>query len=209
MFLHVVSQATIASGGDRSTRARTSSPWWLGRAGERCVERSDRAAPRHRRRAEPRSVRTCGRTRVTACRRVVVGASGWHWRCTASRGKFPRPSCPRRRTRAGPDHFPRTQSRSGWTRVSPRPAPIPARQCEVSQRATSRPAHPRHWSTRSSRDRGRLSPAGAGGSRALDDAIPDADLVVLQGVGHVSNLEEPDRFNAAVPSFVRAVEGVS
>jgi pimeloyl-ACP methyl ester carboxylesterase len=36
------------------------------------------------------------------------------------------------------------------------------------------------------------------------DAIPDATLVVIPGVGHVSNLEQPDEFNRAVREFCGA-----
>jgi pimeloyl-ACP methyl ester carboxylesterase len=42
--------------------------------------------------------------------------------------------------------------------------------------------------------------------RALQAAIPGAELVVLPGVGHVHNLEDPARFNDAVRAFVRRVE---
>jgi pimeloyl-ACP methyl ester carboxylesterase len=38
----------------------------------------------------------------------------------------------------------------------------------------------------------------------LDQAIPDTELVVLPGCGHVSNLEQPERFNATVRAFCRA-----
>jgi len=36
------------------------------------------------------------------------------------------------------------------------------------------------------------------------DAIPDATLVVLPGAGHMSNLEQPERFNDSVREFCRA-----
>jgi pimeloyl-ACP methyl ester carboxylesterase len=39
----------------------------------------------------------------------------------------------------------------------------------------------------------------------LRDAIPDARLVVIPGAGHVSNLEAPDRFDAAVRGFCSSV----
>ena len=39
----------------------------------------------------------------------------------------------------------------------------------------------------------------------MRDAIPGAELVVIPGCGHVSNLEQPDRFNAAVREFCRRV----
>jgi pimeloyl-ACP methyl ester carboxylesterase len=41
-------------------------------------------------------------------------------------------------------------------------------------------------------------------ARQFDDAIPHAQLVVLPGAGHVSNLEQPERFNEAVRAFCRA-----
>ena len=39
--------------------------------------------------------------------------------------------------------------------------------------------------------------------RALHDAIPRSELVVLPGVGHVSNLEAPQAFNDALLRFLR------
>jgi 3-oxoadipate enol-lactonase len=38
--------------------------------------------------------------------------------------------------------------------------------------------------------------------RAMADAIPDAELAVLPGAGHLSNLEAADAFNAAVGDFL-------
>jgi pimeloyl-ACP methyl ester carboxylesterase len=38
-------------------------------------------------------------------------------------------------------------------------------------------------------------------ARQFHDAIPDAKLVVIPGAGHVSNLEAPAQFNAAVRAF--------
>jgi len=46
------------------------------------------------------------------------------------------------------------------------------------------------------------SPLGV--ARQLEQAIPDTELVVIPGCGHVSNLEQPERFNAAVRAFCRA-----
>jgi pimeloyl-ACP methyl ester carboxylesterase len=46
------------------------------------------------------------------------------------------------------------------------------------------------------------SPLGV--AHQLEEAIPDAELVVIPDAGHVSNLEEPDRFNDAVRRFCRA-----
>ena len=40
-------------------------------------------------------------------------------------------------------------------------------------------------------------------ARQFADAIPSADLVVLPGAGHVSNLEQPAAFNEAVCTFCR------
>lgn len=41
-------------------------------------------------------------------------------------------------------------------------------------------------------------------ARAFEQSIPRAQLVVIPGCGHVSNLERPDRFNDAVRAFCRA-----
>ncbi|MFE4638749.1 alpha/beta fold hydrolase [Streptomyces sp. NPDC056773] len=41
-------------------------------------------------------------------------------------------------------------------------------------------------------------------ARAFKDAIAHAELVVLPGAGHVSNLETPEPFNQAVRTFCRA-----
>jgi pimeloyl-ACP methyl ester carboxylesterase len=46
------------------------------------------------------------------------------------------------------------------------------------------------------------SPLGV--ARQFEHAIPDTELVVIPGCGHVSNLEQPERFNAAVRAFCRA-----
>ena len=46
------------------------------------------------------------------------------------------------------------------------------------------------------------SPLKAG--RAMCDSIRGARLTVIPGAGHVSNMEQPERFNAAVREFVRA-----
>ena len=45
---------------------------------------------------------------------------------------------------------------------------------------------------------------GVAGSHRLwkPQAIPDAKLVVIPGAGHVSNLEQPERFNQAVREFL-------
>jgi pimeloyl-ACP methyl ester carboxylesterase len=41
-------------------------------------------------------------------------------------------------------------------------------------------------------------------ARQFEQAIPDTKLVVIRGAGHVSNLEQPERFNEAVRGFCRA-----
>jgi pimeloyl-ACP methyl ester carboxylesterase len=41
-------------------------------------------------------------------------------------------------------------------------------------------------------------------ARQFEQAIPGARLVIIPGAGHVSNLEQPDRFNEAVREFCRA-----
>jgi pimeloyl-ACP methyl ester carboxylesterase len=46
------------------------------------------------------------------------------------------------------------------------------------------------------------SPLGV--ARQFERAIPNAKLVVIPGAGHVSNLEQPERFNDAVRAFCRA-----
>ncbi len=42
-------------------------------------------------------------------------------------------------------------------------------------------------------------------ARAMADAIPGAQLVSVEGAGHLSSLEAPDAFNAALSSFLRGV----
>jgi pimeloyl-ACP methyl ester carboxylesterase len=41
-------------------------------------------------------------------------------------------------------------------------------------------------------------------ARQFEDAVPDAELVVIPGAGHVSNLEQPELFNTAIREFCRA-----
>ena len=43
-------------------------------------------------------------------------------------------------------------------------------------------------------------------SQAMVDALPRAELVVLPAAGHLSNVEAPDAFNAAVLNYLRALE---
>ena len=40
-------------------------------------------------------------------------------------------------------------------------------------------------------------------ARQFERAIPNTELVLIPGCGHVSNLEEPGRFNEAVREFCR------
>ncbi|MDQ7844571.1 MAG: alpha/beta fold hydrolase [Armatimonadota bacterium] len=40
-------------------------------------------------------------------------------------------------------------------------------------------------------------------SRAMAAAIPDAELIIIPGAGHVSNLEQPDAFNRALLRFLK------
>jgi len=41
-------------------------------------------------------------------------------------------------------------------------------------------------------------------ARQFEEAIPDTELVVIEGAGHMSNLERPEQVNAAVREFCRA-----
>jgi len=43
-------------------------------------------------------------------------------------------------------------------------------------------------------------------ARDLHTRIPGSRLVVLPGVGHQSDMEAPDRFNAEVRGFLRSVQ---
>jgi 3-oxoadipate enol-lactonase len=43
-------------------------------------------------------------------------------------------------------------------------------------------------------------------SEAMAEAIPEADLVVLDGAGHLSNLEAPEEFAEALRTLLRRVE---
>ncbi|WP_460063159.1 alpha/beta fold hydrolase [Streptomyces sp. YKOK-I1] len=53
------------------------------------------------------------------------------------------------------------------------------------------------WGERDAR-----SPLGV--ARAFQEALPDSELVVLPGAGHLANLETPERFNRAVRAFCHA-----
>jgi len=44
-------------------------------------------------------------------------------------------------------------------------------------------------------------------ARAIAAAVPGAGLVVVPGAGHLSNLEEPGAFNAALRAFLETVDG--
>jgi pimeloyl-ACP methyl ester carboxylesterase len=50
-------------------------------------------------------------------------------------------------------------------------------------------------------DRDARSPLGV--ARQFQEAIPDAELVVIPDCGHISNLEQPERFTEAVRAFCR------
>jgi pimeloyl-ACP methyl ester carboxylesterase len=41
-------------------------------------------------------------------------------------------------------------------------------------------------------------------ARQFEQAIPDATLVVVEGAGHMSTLERPERVNDAIREFCRA-----
>ena len=41
-------------------------------------------------------------------------------------------------------------------------------------------------------------------ARQLEAAIPDADLVIIEGAGHVSHLERPEQVNDAIREFCRS-----
>ena len=41
-------------------------------------------------------------------------------------------------------------------------------------------------------------------ARQFEESIPGAELVVIEGAGHVSNLERPEQVNEAVREFCRA-----
>jgi 3-oxoadipate enol-lactonase len=42
-------------------------------------------------------------------------------------------------------------------------------------------------------------------SAPMADAIPGATLLVIEGAGHVSNLEQPDTFSGALEEHVERV----
>jgi 3-oxoadipate enol-lactonase len=42
-------------------------------------------------------------------------------------------------------------------------------------------------------------------SQAMHEAIPNSRLVVIPGAGHLSNVEQPERFNAEVRDFLRSL----
>ena len=43
-------------------------------------------------------------------------------------------------------------------------------------------------------------------SRELANLIPRASLKLIEGAGHIANLEKPDEFNRLVDEFIREVE---
>jgi pimeloyl-ACP methyl ester carboxylesterase len=53
-------------------------------------------------------------------------------------------------------------------------------------------------------DSDKRSPLTAG--EAMRDAIPGSRLVVIPSAGHVSNVEQPDLFNAAVRDFLQSID---
>ena len=46
--------------------------------------------------------------------------------------------------------------------------------------------------------------ASVAASRDLADLLPGARLEILEGAGHVANLEQPDAWNARVAAFLAA-----
>jgi len=44
-------------------------------------------------------------------------------------------------------------------------------------------------------------------AEAMRDGIPHARLKVIEGAGHMSNLEQPEQFNAALIEFIGSLEG--
>jgi pimeloyl-ACP methyl ester carboxylesterase len=42
-------------------------------------------------------------------------------------------------------------------------------------------------------------------SRKMATAIPGADLVIIPGAGHMTNVEQSDAFNAAITMFLRRI----
>jgi 3-oxoadipate enol-lactonase len=46
-------------------------------------------------------------------------------------------------------------------------------------------------------------------ARAMEERIPGAQLVIIPGAGHISNLESPERFNAALSRFLSTHSGVA
>ena len=49
-----------------------------------------------------------------------------------------------------------------------------------------------------------LTPPAA--SRDLHQRIPGAELAVIAGAGHLSSLEQPERFNATLAAFLARIE---
>ena len=43
-------------------------------------------------------------------------------------------------------------------------------------------------------------------SRALAQAIPSSELVIIEGAGHVVNLEKSESFNKALSNFLSRIE---
>jgi pimeloyl-ACP methyl ester carboxylesterase len=53
-------------------------------------------------------------------------------------------------------------------------------------------------------DDDKRSPLSCG--EAMRDSIPGSRLLVIRSAGHLSNMEQPELFNAAVRDFLRSVE---
>jgi pimeloyl-ACP methyl ester carboxylesterase len=42
-------------------------------------------------------------------------------------------------------------------------------------------------------------------ARLMSDAIPGAELAIIQGAGHLPNMEKPEEFNKILSSFLRKI----
>ena len=43
------------------------------------------------------------------------------------------------------------------------------------------------------------------GIKAINQAVPGSKVVELEGAGHLSNLEQPEKFSQAIRDFIKAV----
>jgi 3-oxoadipate enol-lactonase len=41
------------------------------------------------------------------------------------------------------------------------------------------------------------------GIKAINQAVPGSKVVELEGAGHLSNLEQPDKFSKAIRDFIK------